>query len=93
MGSRQQRRRRNKQRRLLYALQSGRCFYCLRTMFPSEVTLDHIVPKCQGGGNDITNIVGSCSECNDWKGCYLVDEDWVAERINLFNCKGWEDRQ
>lgn len=32
------------------------------------MTIDHIVPKCKGGGNNISNLIPSCAECNEEKG-------------------------
>jgi len=43
------------------------CAYCGRS--PPEVflQLDHIIPKCKGGTNDIDNLAPSCWECNNGK--------------------------
>lgn len=43
------------------------CQYCGK--HPPEVTLevDHIVPVVEGGGNDQTNLVTSCCDCNRGK--------------------------
>lgn len=37
------------------------CVYCGSR---KELTLDHVIPKSRGGGNDWTNLVTSCSKCN-----------------------------
>ena len=31
-------------------------------------TVDHVVPRCQGGRSEWTNVVASCSACNSRKG-------------------------
>ena len=34
--------------------------------FPFEI--DHIIPVCKGGKNDIENLTTSCNPCNNRKG-------------------------
>ena len=44
------------------------CQYC-ETRHPySELTIDHVIPKSQGGSNDLTNLVACCKRCNQKKG-------------------------
>ena len=43
------------------------CQYCGKKLLPSQITIDHIVPKDQGGLNSFTNCVVSCKECNNRK--------------------------
>jgi 5-methylcytosine-specific restriction endonuclease McrA len=47
---------------------SHRCQYCGREFQPNELTMDHIVPKVQGGDNEWTNVVACCRVCNVKKG-------------------------
>lgn len=42
-----------------------RCSYCGRVM---PLVTDHVVPLCNGGENDISNIVPACVSCNCKKG-------------------------
>jgi 5-methylcytosine-specific restriction endonuclease McrA len=44
------------------------CQYCGQAMSASELTFDHVVPRCQGGGTHWTNIVTCCRLCNQLKG-------------------------
>ncbi len=44
------------------------CQYCGRENSCSELTLDHIIPKVQGGLNNWTNVVACCRTCNVRKG-------------------------
>lgn len=46
-----------------------RCQYCGRGV-GEEVTLhvDHVVPRCEGGTNDPSNLKASCADCNHGKG-------------------------
>lgn len=32
------------------------------------MTMDHILPRSRGGGNDMDNLQTMCRECNTWKG-------------------------
>ncbi|ACF13956.1 HNH endonuclease [Chloroherpeton thalassium ATCC 35110] len=41
------------------------CQYCGRTDLP--LTIDHIVPKSQGGGDTWNNLVTACTKCNNKK--------------------------
>jgi 5-methylcytosine-specific restriction endonuclease McrA len=44
------------------------CQYCGREFSACELTVDHIIPKVQGGANDWTNVVACCRTCNTVKG-------------------------
>ena len=43
------------------------CQYCGKQFKPHLLTLDHVVPKSQGGRKVWTNIVTSCHSCNQRK--------------------------
>ena len=55
-------------RRNIYARDSNRCQYCGRSFATKELTLDHVKPRVQGGGNSWTNLVCACVKCNARKG-------------------------
>jgi len=55
-------------RRNIYARDSGRCQYCGKRYPTSELSLDHIIPKSQGGHTTWENIVCCCVRCNVRKG-------------------------
>lgn len=55
-------------RRNLYARDGNRCQYCGKKYSTSELSLDHVVPRSQGGGNSWDNIVCACVKCNTRKG-------------------------
>lgn len=44
------------------------CQYCGGEYSSAELTIDHIVPKVQGGPNQWTNVVACCRSCNMKKG-------------------------
>lgn len=55
----------------LYLRDGFRCSYCgedLRGAAPDAITLDHLVPRCEGGSNHETNLVTACRSCNSARG-------------------------
>lgn len=44
-----------------------KCQYCGKKYTSSELTLDHVVPRAQGGTTCWENIVACCTHCNDKK--------------------------
>jgi hypothetical protein len=48
-------------------LQNYMCLYCGKDI-RNDFTIDHIVPVCKGGNNDISNIDLICFSCNSSKG-------------------------
>lgn len=61
-------------RRNIFARDRNRCQYCGRTFPTSELSLDHVVPRVQGGENSWTNIVCACVRCNARKGGRTPDQ-------------------
>ena len=55
-------------RRNIFARDRNRCQYCGKTFSTSELSLDHVQPRVQGGGNSWQNIVCACVKCNMKKG-------------------------
>jgi 5-methylcytosine-specific restriction endonuclease McrA len=55
-------------RRNIYARDGNRCQYCGKRMPTTELSLDHVVPKSQGGRSTWENIVCCCVRCNVRKG-------------------------
>ena len=43
------------------------CQYCLDQLVPSQITIDHILPKSMGGLKTYTNCVVCCKPCNSKK--------------------------
>ncbi len=44
------------------------CQYCGKKFPPSELTIDHIIPKSKGGHTTWDNVVTCCKRCNNKKG-------------------------
>lgn len=55
-------------RRNIFARDRNICQYCGSHFPTSELSLDHIVPRTQGGGSSWTNLVCCCVACNSRKG-------------------------
>jgi 5-methylcytosine-specific restriction endonuclease McrA len=55
-------------RRNLFARDENRCQYCGRRFPTSELSLDHVVPRSQGGDTSWINVVCACTSCNKRKG-------------------------
>lgn len=44
------------------------CQYCGQVFSPSELTLDHVIPRSRGGTSTWENLVACCQGCNHKKG-------------------------
>ncbi len=72
MSSHNYKRIKSKKRKILKAIlwdtKPHECSYC-KLLFQDkiEATVDHIVPKCRGGLDEIENLCLACKECNDKK--------------------------
>ena len=45
----------------------NQCQYCTKIFHPSELTLDHLIPRSRGGRNTWRNLVTACRTCNQKK--------------------------
>lgn len=53
----------------IYLRDEFTCQYCGKdNLHPSELTLDHVLPRSHGGKSMWTNMVTSCRACNHHKG-------------------------
>ncbi len=55
-------------RRNIFARDNNQCQYCGKKFPTSELSLDHILPRSQGGQSSWENIVCACVGCNVRKG-------------------------
>ena len=55
----------------IYKRDNYECVYCGSN---KNLTLDHVMPKSRGGGNEWTNLVTSCFKCNLKKGSKTPEE-------------------
>ena len=61
-------------RRNIYARDSNRCQYCGKKFPTTELSLDHVLPRSQGGKANWENIVCCCVKCNVKKGGRTPDQ-------------------
>lgn len=55
-------------RRNIFARDNNQCQYCGRKYPTTELSLDHVIPRSQGGNSSWENIVCACVNCNVKKG-------------------------
>lgn len=55
-------------RRNLFARDRNQCQYCGHHFPTNELSIDHVMPRAQGGGDTWENLVCSCVRCNAKKG-------------------------
>ncbi|MCC7204776.1 MAG: HNH endonuclease [Phycisphaeraceae bacterium] len=61
-------------RRNIFARDASRCQFCGRSFPTSELTLDHLIPRSQGGLSTWENLVCCCVACNARKGGRTPDQ-------------------
>ena len=54
-------------RQKVYDKYNGHCAYCGKPITIKDMQVDHILPKRNGGTNDIDNLNPSCRLCNHYK--------------------------
>jgi 5-methylcytosine-specific restriction endonuclease McrA len=55
-------------RRNIFARDNNQCQYCGKKFPTAELSLDHIIPRSQGGQSTWDNVVCACVSCNVKKG-------------------------
>ena len=59
----------------VWAKTNGYCWYCGKLMNPWEdFTEEHMDPRANGGGDELTNLVPACKRCNSRKHDKNVEE-------------------
>lgn len=61
-------------RKNVYLRDNYTCQYCGKKFSDSELTFDHVIPRCKGGKTTWDNIVTACKECNGKKGGKTLEE-------------------
>lgn len=82
-------------RRNIFARDNNGCQYCGKKFPTQELSLDHIVPRSQGGVSSWENIVCACVSCNVRKGgrtpkqahMHLIRKPEKPKRSPLLNLK------
>lgn len=57
----------NFSRKVLVKRDKSSCQYCSKKLSASNVTIDHVLPRAQGGTTSYTNCVVACQICNNFK--------------------------
>mgnify|MGYP001391255891 FL=1 len=55
-------------RQNIYSRDKNMCQYCGKRFATKDLTIDHVVPRVQGGINSWSNLVCACLSCNTKKG-------------------------
>jgi 5-methylcytosine-specific restriction endonuclease McrA len=61
-------------RRNLFARDRNQCQYCGKHFPTSDLSIDHVLPRTQGGGESWENLVCACIWCNAKKGGRTPDQ-------------------
>ncbi|HUU54179.1 MAG TPA: HNH endonuclease [Armatimonadota bacterium] len=72
-------------RKSIFARDHHTCQYCGTHNAP--LTIDHVVPKERGGGDDWINLVCCCTKCNNKKGNRMPEEAGMRIRRAPFRPK------
>lgn len=65
----------------IYKRDNHECVYCGSS---KQLTLDHVIPKSRGGGNDWSNLVTCCFSCNLKKGNKTPEEVKMTMRVKPY---------
>ena len=57
------------------------CVYCSTKLPMSQLTYDHVVPRCRGGRTDWDNIVTACYACNAKKANKMPEDVGMRPRV------------
>lgn len=61
-------------RYVVFARDDYKCQYCNKELTSREATIDHVVPKSQGGSTTWKNCVTSCRPCNRYKNNFTPEK-------------------
>ncbi len=87
----------------VFARDKNTCQYCGRRFSRSELNLDHVIPRSQGGLSTWANIVCSCLRCNRVKGGRRPEEagmrlikkpvqpEWTPFTLETFTFKRYQE--
>jgi 5-methylcytosine-specific restriction endonuclease McrA len=64
----------NFSRKALVKRDKSTCQYCSRHLSASNVTIDHVLPRAQGGGTSYSNCVVACQTCNNKKAALTPEQ-------------------
>lgn len=56
----------------------SQCQYCDKKLMPSQITIDHVIPKSKKGATSFMNCVVSCHACNNKKGDKTLEQSGMV---------------
>jgi 5-methylcytosine-specific restriction endonuclease McrA len=59
---------------------NGRCAHCGKILTVENMQVDHILPRTQGGSDEIVNLQPLCQGCNQGKSAFTEDTAEAAAR-------------
>ncbi|HVM96129.1 MAG TPA: HNH endonuclease [Candidatus Acidoferrales bacterium] len=87
----------------IYGRDRSTCQYCGKTFPRSELNLDHVIPRSQGGLSRWDNVVCSCHSCNRRKGGRTPEEagmrllrhpvrpEWTPFMLETFSLRRYKE--
>ncbi len=87
-------------RRNIYARDRNTCQYCGSKFPTSELSIDHVIPRAQGGKSSWANLVCACVKCNSSKGgltptqarMHLIRKPVQPKRNPVINLRMGQDK-
>lgn len=70
----------------VYHKTKGHCGYCGCMLPFVGYTVDHVVPRSKGGGNELSNLMASCRTCNTSKASRSVEEFRLVMAARSADC-------
>jgi len=67
-------------RKNIFTRDFNKCGYCGKRFSPKNLTLDHVIPKAQGGKSTWVNLVTACGPCNKFKADRTPEEAGMVLR-------------
>lgn len=75
----------NELRQAVFERDNYTCQYCGHSGNEADLEVDHIIPICKGGNNDMRNLCTACKTCNRKKGARILtisELQQIADKIN-----------
>lgn len=75
----------NELRQAVFERDNYTCQYCGHSGNEADLEVDHIIPICKGGNNDMRNLCTACKTCNRKKGAKILtisELQQIAGKIN-----------
>lgn len=77
----------------MYLRDMYQCQYCGEVFNHKDLTLDHVIPRSQGGKTTWENSVTACKDCNHRKGHKLIKPMRAPYKPDHFQLiKKWKER-